>query len=79
MAGSGRRYLGRVLGNKTVRITVGLVASAFAGVFWLLTETGLIEPGPTVAVIGVALFVILAAPVAFLVGGAAEKKVNADR
>lgn len=74
----GRWYLGRVLGNKAAKITVGVVALAFAGVFWLLTETDVIEPGPTVAVIGIVIFVIVAAPIGWLVGGAADKKINPD-
>ena len=73
---SGRWYIGRVLGNKAARITVLLVALAFVGIFWVLNETGVIEPGTGVAVVGVVLFVLVAGPLGMLVGNAADKKVN---
>lgn len=79
MAGDrGRWYIGRVLGNKAARIAVLLVALAFVGGFWLLTEMGVLEPGPTVAVIGVVLFVVVAFPLAMLVGGSTEKGINRE-
>lgn len=73
---TGRWYAGKLLGSKAARITVSVVALLFAGGFWLLTETGVIEPGTTVAVIGVTLFVIVAFPAAMLVGGSAERKID---
>lgn len=76
---TGRWYLGRVIGNRAARITIGLIAVVFAGGFWILTETGVIEPGTTVAIIGVVLFVVVALPVAWLVGGGADKKINPDQ
>lgn len=74
----GRWYLGRVLGKKAARITVLLVALAFLGGFLLLSEIGVIEPGPAVAIIGVVLFVIVALPLGILVGGSADKKINPE-
>lgn len=76
---TGRWYLGRLVGNRAARITVGLVALAFAGGFWLLTESGAIEPGPTVAIIGVVLFVVIALPLGWLVGRSADRKINSNR
>lgn len=72
----GRWYIGRVLGNRAARITVLLIALAFVGGFALLQNMGLIEPGTTVAVIGVILFAIVAFPVAMIVGNAANRKIN---
>ncbi|GAA2025015.1 hypothetical protein GCM10009720_00930 [Yaniella flava] len=71
-------YFGPVLGKKAARITVLIVALVFAGGFWLLTEAGVIEPGPVVAIIGVVLFVIIAFPLGMLVGGWSDKKINPD-
>lgn len=76
---SGRWFAGRVLGKKAARITVLLVALAFVGIFWVLNETGVIEPGAGVAVVGVALFVLVAGPLGMLVGSAADKKVNPEQ
>ncbi len=76
---TGRWYAGRVLGNKAARIMVLLVALAFVGIFWVLNETGVIEPGTGVAIVGVALFVIVAFPLGMLVGGAADRKINPEQ
>ncbi|GAA1162906.1 hypothetical protein [Nesterenkonia sandarakina] len=68
-----------VIGNRAARIAVLVVALLFAGGFWLLQNTGVIEPSETVAIVGVALFVLVAFPVALLTGRSSDKALNREK
>ncbi len=71
-------YAKGLVGNRVVRIAVLVVALVFIGGFWVLNNLGIIEPGQTVAIIGVALFVVVALPVAVVARRASDRTLNRD-
>lgn len=76
--GTPGNYAEGLVGNKVVRVAVLIVGLVFIGGFWLLDNLGVIEPGQIVAIVGVALFVVVAIPVALLAGRASDRTLNRD-
>lgn len=65
--------------TELILVPIGALALAFAGGFWLLQQSGVLQPSTTVAVVGIAIFVVVAFPAAMIVGGATDRKVNPDQ
>lgn len=74
--GKAQSYLAGLAGNRVARIAVLVTALIFIGGFWLLDSAGIIEPGQTVAIIGVAVFVIVAFPIAMVAGKMTDEKLG---
>ncbi|MGJ9425284.1 hypothetical protein ACHABX_05510 [Nesterenkonia halotolerans] len=71
-------YAKGLVGNRVVRIAVLVVVLVFIGGFWVLDNLRIIEPSQTVAVIGVALFVVVALPVALVAARASDRALDRD-
>ena len=74
----GRRWFAYILGTRASRISILAVALAFIGIFWLLSEMDVVETGRTAGIIGVILFVIVAFPIALLVGRSVTRKAEPE-
>ena len=73
------RYLRGLAATNAAKVAITVVAFAFVGGFWLLDTAGVIEPGTTVAVVGVALFLLVAAPVGLLTAKVTDDATRHDR